>query len=100
MGSRLGKRSAPASDKGGGALFHPDDLFLGAYALMKGGELQDVEVRGTNGRRTAVFRIGMEQRPTCHARLPEGHSTSKQDTSLHVARPRLDGPRSGSIWRY
>ena len=39
-----------------------DDLFLGAYVLMKGGRLQDVVVRGMNGRRTAVFRIeGVEE---------------------------------------
>jgi hypothetical protein len=38
-------------------LIQTDDLFLGAYVLMRGGELQSVEVRGTNGRRTAVFRI-------------------------------------------
>jgi hypothetical protein len=43
-------------------LIQTDDLFLGAYALMRGGELQSVEVRGTNGRRTAVFRIeGLEE---------------------------------------
>jgi hypothetical protein len=34
-----------------------DDLFLGALGLVRGGELQAVEVRGTNGRRVAVFRI-------------------------------------------
>jgi hypothetical protein len=40
-----------------------DDLFLGALGLVRGGELQEVEVRGMNGRRVAVFRIagpGME----------------------------------------
>ena len=43
-------------------MIQTDDLFLGAYALMRGGELQDVEVRGMNGRRTAVFRIdGLEE---------------------------------------
>jgi hypothetical protein len=43
-------------------LIQTDDLFLGAYVLLKGGELQSVEVRGTNGRRTAVFRIeGLEE---------------------------------------
>jgi hypothetical protein len=35
-----------------------DDIFLGALGLVRGGELVDVEVRGTNGRRMAVFRIG------------------------------------------
>jgi hypothetical protein len=34
-----------------------DDLFLGAYGLVRGGELQSIEVRGTNGRRVAVFMI-------------------------------------------
>jgi hypothetical protein len=34
-----------------------DDLYLGALALARGGELVGVELRGTNGRRVAVFRI-------------------------------------------
>ena len=34
-----------------------DDLFLGGFLLTRGGELTDVFVRGTNGRRVAVFRI-------------------------------------------
>jgi len=34
-----------------------DDLFLGALGLVRGGELAGIEVRGTNGRRVAVFRI-------------------------------------------
>jgi hypothetical protein len=34
-----------------------DDLFLGAFGLVRGGELHGVEVRGTNGRRVAVFTI-------------------------------------------
>jgi len=41
-----------------------DDLFLGALGLVRGGELEGVEVRGMNGRRVAVFRItgpGMEE---------------------------------------
>jgi hypothetical protein len=43
-------------------LIQTDDLFLGAYVLLRGGELQEVQVRGTNGRRTAVFRIeGLEE---------------------------------------
>jgi hypothetical protein len=40
-----------------------DDLFLGAFGLVRGGELRTIEVHGTNGRRVAVFRIagpGME----------------------------------------
>jgi len=38
-------------------LIQTDDLFLGAYVLLRGGELREVEVRGRNGRRTAVFRL-------------------------------------------
>jgi hypothetical protein len=34
-----------------------DDLFLGGLALVRGGELHAIEVRGTNGRRVAVFTI-------------------------------------------
>ena len=34
-----------------------DDLFLGAFALARGGELVGVEVNGVNGRRIAYFRI-------------------------------------------
>jgi len=34
-----------------------DDLFLGAFGLVRGGELSSVEVRGTNGRRVAFFLI-------------------------------------------
>jgi hypothetical protein len=34
-----------------------DDLFLGAFGLVRGGELAGIEVRGTNGRRVAVFTI-------------------------------------------
>jgi hypothetical protein len=34
-----------------------DDLFLGGFALVRGGELAGIEVRGVNGRRMAVFRI-------------------------------------------
>ena len=34
-----------------------DDLFLGGFALTRGGEIAGIEVRGTNGRRVAVFRI-------------------------------------------
>jgi hypothetical protein len=34
-----------------------DDLFLGAFGLVRGGELEGVDVCGVNGRRVAVFRI-------------------------------------------
>jgi hypothetical protein len=34
-----------------------DDLFLGALGLVRGGELVRAFVRGTNGRRVAVFEI-------------------------------------------
>jgi hypothetical protein len=40
-----------------------EDLFLGALGLVRGGELRDVEIRGVNGRRMAIFNIegaGME----------------------------------------
>lgn len=39
------------------AAIRTDDLFLGAFALARGGELVGVEVQRTNGRRVAVFRI-------------------------------------------
>lgn len=45
-------------------MIQTDDLFLGALGLVRGGELAGVEVRGTNGRRVAVFTIsgaGMEE---------------------------------------
>lgn len=45
-------------------MLQTDDLFLGAFGLVRGGELAGVEVRGTNGRKVAVFRIrgpGMEE---------------------------------------
>jgi hypothetical protein len=34
-----------------------DDIFLGAFALVRGGDLARVEVRGVNGRRIAFFYI-------------------------------------------
>jgi hypothetical protein len=40
-----------------------EDLFLGAFGLVRGGELREVEIRGVNGKRMAVFHIegpGME----------------------------------------
>ncbi len=38
-------------------MLQTDDLFLGAFGLVRGGEVQEVVVRGVNGRRMAVFRI-------------------------------------------
>ncbi len=38
-------------------MIQTDDLFLGAFGLVRGGELAGIEVRGTNGRRVAVFTI-------------------------------------------
>ena len=41
-----------------------EDLFVAALGLVRGGELRDVEVRGMNGRRMAIFRIegpGMDE---------------------------------------
>jgi hypothetical protein len=41
-----------------------EDIYLAAFGLASGGELVDVHVRGTNGRRMAFFRIegaGMDQ---------------------------------------
>ncbi len=38
-------------------MLRTDDLFLGGLALLRGGELVAVDVRGTNGRRVAIFRI-------------------------------------------
>jgi hypothetical protein len=34
-----------------------EDIYLAAFGLVRGGELVDVSVRGTNGRRMAFFRI-------------------------------------------
>jgi hypothetical protein len=38
-------------------MLRTDDLFLGGLALLRGGQLVDVAVRGTDGRRVAVFTI-------------------------------------------
>ncbi len=38
-------------------MLETDDLFLGAFGLVRGGELSSVDVRGTNGRRVAFFHI-------------------------------------------
>jgi hypothetical protein len=50
------RRSGASTGKEVGVL-RTDDLFLGGLALLRGGELVSVEVRGTNGRRVAVVRI-------------------------------------------
>jgi hypothetical protein len=39
------------------AVIRTDDLFLGGFALSRGGELRDVEVEGLNGRAVAFFHI-------------------------------------------
>jgi hypothetical protein len=41
----------------GAGVLRTDDLFLGGLALLRGGQLVAVDVRGTNGRRVAIFRI-------------------------------------------
>ncbi len=38
-------------------MLQTDDLFLASFGLMRGGCLREVLVRGTNGRRVAVFLI-------------------------------------------
>ena len=38
-------------------MLRTDDLFLGGLALLRGAELVGIDIRGTNGRRVAVFRI-------------------------------------------
>ncbi len=38
-------------------MLQTDDLFLGAFGLLRGGTLREVVVQGTNGRRVAVFLI-------------------------------------------
>jgi hypothetical protein len=43
--------------KGGESVLRTDDLFLGAFALVRGGELQSLELHGANGRSMAVFCI-------------------------------------------
>ena len=38
-------------------MLQTEDLYLGAFGLVRGGELREVEVRGVNGKRMAVFCI-------------------------------------------
>jgi len=48
-------------------MLRTDDLFLAALGLVRGGELHGTEIRGTNGRRVAVFLIaGTACRPWKH----------------------------------
>ncbi len=45
-------------------MIETEDIYLAAFGLVSGGELIEVSVRGTNGRRMAFFRIegaGMER---------------------------------------
>jgi hypothetical protein len=46
-----------AHTKEGESVLRTDDLFLGAFALVRGGELQSLELHGANGRSMAVFCI-------------------------------------------
>ena len=39
-------------------MIETDDFFLAALGLLRGGVLEATEIKGTNGRRLAVFRIG------------------------------------------
>src|SRR5215475_12799852 len=52
-----GRAEGRGLHRDGGGVLETDDLFLGGFALTRGGELVDVRVRGTNGRRVAVFEI-------------------------------------------
>ena len=38
-------------------MLRTEDLFLGAFGLMRGGEVRQVDVHGTNGKRVAIFSI-------------------------------------------
>jgi hypothetical protein len=38
-------------------VLHTDDMFLAALALLRGGALRGVRLRGQNGRRVAVFAL-------------------------------------------
>ena len=44
-------------------MLRTDDLFLAALGLVRGGELHGTEIRGTNGRRVAVFLIAGDGMP-------------------------------------
>ena len=45
-------------------MIRTDDIFVGAFALSRGGCLVDVEVCGVNGRQVAFFHIDGEARRT------------------------------------
>ena len=52
-----------------------DDLYLGGLALLRGGELRAVEVRGQNGRRVAFFRIAGEGMAEAEREFHRGAAT-------------------------
>jgi hypothetical protein len=56
-----------------------DDLFLAGLALSRGCQLSGLDVRGTNGRRVAVFRIAGPE-----AEAAETDYFSGQETSVNV----------------
>ena len=60
-----------------------EDLFLGAFGLVRGGELRDVEVRGLNGKRMAVFVI-------------EGPGMAEVEREYHRG-PSARGPASSQV---
>ncbi|MDH5658210.1 MAG: hypothetical protein OEY17_02550 [Nitrosopumilus sp.] len=51
-----------------------DDLFLGAFGLVRGGELVEVEVRGLNGRPVAVFHIAGPDMDDVEREYHQGHT--------------------------
>jgi hypothetical protein len=52
-----------------------DDLFLAALGLVRGAELVGVSVRGTNGRRMAVFSIDGTQAETAAREYHRGETS-------------------------
>jgi hypothetical protein len=52
-----------------------DDLFLAALAVLRGGELLAVSVRGTNGRRMAVFSIEGPEAETASREYHRGETS-------------------------
>lgn len=64
------RETGPASPLGAGperkevSVLLTEDIYLGAFGLVRGGELRGVAIRGVNGRRMAVFSIegkGMDE---------------------------------------